>query len=178
MDSPPSPRPARRRARAVPETGPAELTLPALLRVFGLFRQAMDPHFTRFGISGPQWAILRVLVRDESEGGKGVPHKEIGRRLFIQPPSVTAVVDRLERQGLVRRGGSTDDLRVRPVALTASGRKLVARIESVHCRHLQTLFGVLSDSEQSRLRALLGKLGDHLEKQVSLTGKPARPRRV
>ena len=178
MDSPPSPRPVRKRARAVPETGAAELTLSALLRVFGLFRQSMDPHFSRFGISGPQWAILRVLVRDEAEGGKGVPHREIGRRLFIQPPSVTAVVDRLERQGLVRRGGSTEDLRVRPVALTAAGRKLVARIESAHGRHLDSLFGILSESEHRKLRALLGKLGDHMETQVSLTGKPARSRRV
>src|SRR5436309_11664655 len=96
-----------------------------LLRLFGLVRQVMEPYFARFGVSGPQWGVLRVLQRAETNGESRLRLKDLGERLFIQPPSVTAVVDRLERLGFVKRSESKADLRVRCVGLTGQGRKLL-----------------------------------------------------
>src|SRR6266566_1599887 len=80
-----------------------EAAFHALLRSFGLVRQVMEPYFAPFGISGPQWGVLRVLQRAESNGEAALRLSELGQRLFVQPPSVTGVADRLERQGLVQR---------------------------------------------------------------------------
>jgi len=164
--------------RADPEAGPAGMALHALLGVMGSLRQVMDPYFSRFGVSGPQWAILRVLQRAAAAGEPPLPHKEIGRRLLIQPPSVTAIIDRLERHGWVRRGNAAKDLRVRPVTLTTAGRQLVRRVEHGHRAHLDRVFAGLDAGELVRLRDLLEKLDSHLAVHAPQNRKPARQGRV
>jgi len=134
----------------------------ALLRTLGLVRQVMEPYFARFGISGPQWAVLRVLHDGQRDGRRWLPLKDVGRCLLIQPPSVTGVVDRLERQGLVERHTSPADLRVRRVNLTPAGRKLVAKVLAAHGDQIRSLFAGLRPQEQEDLLGLLGQLEAHL----------------
>jgi len=139
----------------------------SLLRTFGLLRQVMEPYFARFGISGSQWAILRVLQRAQEQGEAALRLTDLGQRLLIQPPSVTGTVDRLERQGLVRRHGSKADLRVREVGLTPAGRKLVAKVLGAHSRQIESLFAGHRPNELQRLAALLRQLEAHLGTLVS-----------
>src|SRR5437016_8465422 len=107
-------------------------SLREFIRIFGLVERVMQPYFARFGISGSQWGVLVNLYRSELKGCKGLPLRELSERLLIRPPSVTGLVDRLERSSLVRRVSSAKDLRVRQIQLTSGGRNLVERILSVH----------------------------------------------
>jgi|WetSurMetagenome_2_1015567.scaffolds.fasta_scaffold417623_1 MarR family transcriptional regulator, 2-MHQ and catechol-resistance regulon repressor len=144
----------------------AEKVLHALLRTWGLLRQAQDPYFARFGISASQWGILRVLQRAELKGESKLPLKIVSERLLIQPPSVTGVVDRLERQGLVERSASVNDLRVRHLGLTQDGRNLITRVLDGHTERIQQLLGALEPDEQQTMLQLLKRLEGHLEAQV------------
>ena len=63
----------------------------------------MQPYFARFGISGAQWGVLRQLHLAEQEGLAGLRQTDLSERLLVRPPSVTGVVDRLERVGYVQR---------------------------------------------------------------------------
>lgn len=140
----------------------------SLLRTWGLLRQAQEPYFARHGISASQWGILRVLQRAEIKGETGLPLKTVGERLLIQPPSVTGVVDRLEREGLVKRSHSKEDLRVRHLSLTPRGRKLVTRIlDEGHAERIEALFSGLQLHEQESMLGLLNRLETHLERLVS-----------
>src|SRR2546421_2688471 len=96
----------------------AESAFREMIRVFGLLEQVMNPYFARFGISGAQWGVLRNLHRAEQEGLPGLRLTDLCEKLLIRPPSVTGVVDRLERAGLVRREGVPTDLRAKQVVLT------------------------------------------------------------
>ncbi len=146
---------------------PAEAVFRSFLRTIGLFRRIMDPYFAQFGISGPQWAILRVLQRaEEADGPGGLPLSELGQRLLIQPPSVTGVVDRLERQGLVKRSASQDDRRVRYVRLTPKARALVAEVLRHHAGQIRLLFAGLGSAEMGDLLKLLARLEAHLQTLV------------
>src|SRR4051794_4985740 len=111
---------------------PAESAFRELIRVFGLLERVMQPYFARFGISGSQWGVLRTLHRVEQEGVAGLRLTDLSDRLLLRPPSVTGVIDRLERAGLVARDGSPTDLRAKQVALTDQGRQLVERVLAVH----------------------------------------------
>ena len=142
------------------------------LRTFGLLRPIMDPYFGRFGISGPQWGVLRVLQRAEAAGEPALRLRDIGDRLFVQPPSVTTIVDRLERQGLVKRMGSKADLRVRRVRLTPDARKLMATVLVGHADKIKSLFSPLSAQEMDQLLDLLTKLHAHLQTLVPRQGTP------
>jgi len=146
------------------ETNGTEAVFHALLRTWGLLRQVQEPYFARFGISSSQWGILRVLQRAALKGEAGLSLKEVGQRLLIQPPSVTGVVDRLERQGLVRRSLSQTDLRVRQLALTAQGRKLVTKVLVGHAERVASLFGGLEAREQETMLRFLKQMQTHLER--------------
>jgi DNA-binding MarR family transcriptional regulator len=138
----------------------------ALVRTFGLMERVMQPYFARFGISGSQWGVLRTLHRDQAPGSGGLRITDLSERLLIRPPSVTGVVDRLERGGLVVRGAASDDLRAKHVRLTARGRRLVEQILSVHGEQVDSLLGGLTAADQSELQRLLDRLSGHLEKRL------------
>jgi DNA-binding MarR family transcriptional regulator len=144
-------------------TRPAEGTFRELLRVLGLLERVMQRYFAQFGISGSQWGVLRNLYREEQQGFPGLRLTDLSERLLIRPPSVTGVVDRLQRAGLVVRDESPLDMRAKQVALTAKGRELVKRVLAVHGRQIEKVLGVLNPSEQTELHRLLSRLEQHLE---------------
>ena len=149
-----------------------EGTLLRMFHALGLLRQNLEPYFAQYGISGPQWGILRIVQRALDNGEGALSQKEISRRLLIQPPSVTALVDRLERMGLLQRGAS-DDLRVRMVALTPAGRQLIAGIEKNHPARIAALFEGFTAAELQQFHGLLGTLGAHLAAPAPEWAAPA-----
>src|SRR4051812_49065656 len=106
----------------------AEESFRALVRTFGLLERVMQPYFARHGITSTQWGVLRTLHRAFRAGAPGLRLVDLSERLLIRPPSVTGVIGRLERAGLVVRAGSPTDQRAKVVALTDDGRDLVERV--------------------------------------------------
>ncbi len=123
----------------------------------------MQPHFARFGISASQWGVLRSLHRAEQDGCPRLRLSELSDRLLIRPPSVTGLVDRLERARLVARDDSPTDLRARPVSLTRSGRRLVQRVLAVHSEQVEAVMAGLTAEQQEQLQGLLVQWRQYLE---------------
>jgi DNA-binding MarR family transcriptional regulator len=150
--------------RAIPKNLPQpDSPFRELIRIFGLLERQMHPYFARFGISGAQWGVLRNLYRaEEEEGLGGLRLTDLSERLLVRPPSVTGIVDRLERVGLVQRDSVSSDLRAKQVSLTAQGRSVVRRVLAVHPDQIAYVMGGLSTREQADLGRLLYKLRLHL----------------
>jgi DNA-binding MarR family transcriptional regulator len=142
---------------------PADGAFRQLLRTIGLLERAMKPCFARFGITGAQWGVLRTLHRAEAEGRPTLRLTDLSERLLIRPPSVTGVVDRLVGGQLVVRADSETDLRVKDVALTPRGRRLVKRMLTVHGAQVEAVMEVLTPEEQMKLQRLLRRLEAHLD---------------
>ncbi len=133
-----------------------------VIRVFGLLERQMNPYFARFGISGAQWGVLRQLHRAELDGLAGLRLTDLSERLLVRPPSVTGVVDRLERVGLVQRDSLSTDGRAKQVSLTTEGRATVERVLEVHPLQIDRVMGGLNPKEMTELARLLYKLRLHL----------------
>ncbi len=142
---------------------PTDLAFRSVVRTFGLLERVMQPYFARIGITGSQWGVLRVLHRALSEGQSGLRLTDLSERLIIRPPSVTGVVDRLERLGLVVRQSVPGDLRVKRVMLTTKARQLLDRAVGRHEAQIDAVLGGLSADEHEELHRLLAKLNHHLE---------------
>lgn len=141
-----------------------ELAVRAWVRAHGLFRQEMDAYFHKHGLSGAQWGVLRTLQRAETEAGlDGLSPGELGRRMIVKPPSMTGVVDRLEKQGLVERVANPADLRSKEVRLTAEGRALVERIVATHAGQRERVLGCFNGEERRTLLKLLTTFENHFE---------------
>ena len=159
-----------------PKANVAELALRSFVRTFGLFRNHMEPHFARFGISAAQWGVLRTLSRAQAEGLEGLRLGELGHRLLVRPPSVTTIVDRLERMGLLSRSAVAADLRAKHVALTPAGKQMVAQVLEHHPAQIRVVMAGLDEQQQRELHRLTEQLASHLE---TLNAQSAeRPRRT
>jgi DNA-binding MarR family transcriptional regulator len=141
-----------------------EAAFRAFVRAWGLVRRVMEPVFRGSGISASQWGVLRALRRAEDEGLRDLRLTDLGDRLLVRPPSVTGVVGRLERMGLLERRASATDLRAKEVRLTAAGRRLLEQVREKHRARVRTVLEGLSPAEQGRWRALLERLAPHLER--------------
>ena len=73
----------------------------------------------RYGLTGPQSAVLRLLVNNGS-----MSSAEVSRRMYVTPSNVTGIIDRLEKKDLVKRTRKEGDRRVALINLTESGHQL------------------------------------------------------
>jgi DNA-binding MarR family transcriptional regulator len=78
------------------------------------------------GISPSQYNILRILRGARPKAAK---ISEISERMVTRDPDVTRLVDRLIKQGLVRRERDSEDRRVVLVEFTPAGLALLSRLD-------------------------------------------------
>jgi DNA-binding MarR family transcriptional regulator len=152
-------------------TGSTEPAYRALIRTIGLLKRVMEPYFAQHHITSSQWAVLGILSCGHNGHEGGLRLTDLSDRLLVRPPSVTGVVDRLQRMGLVRREISQDDHRAKMVVLTDDGHRIVQRVREGHAQRVQGVLGALKEEEQQELRRLLMQLGDHLEELAEAESK-------
>ncbi len=87
-----------------------------------------------------------------------LPVNTLGKKILITSGSMTAAIDRLQRQGLVERKDSPTDRRARIAHLTAKGRDLIERLFADHVRDMDQAFACLDAAEKDALASILGKL--------------------
>ena len=87
-----------------------------------LITQAYTPMFTELGITYPQYLVLMVLWEQDAQ-----PVNDIAHRLLLETNTVTPLLQRMEKLGLVSRKKGEQDKRQQIVSLTEQGRQLEER---------------------------------------------------
>src|SRR5258708_38327181 len=106
------------------------------------------------GLGLSDFGVLEVLLH------KGpLPVNTIGPIVDLTPGSISIAVDRLFAKGLVSRVESAEDRRVRIVALTPSGKNLIASAFRMHSGQMKRVFSELSPEELRGLERALKKVG-------------------
>ena len=111
------------------------------------------PSLREHGLSDQQWRVLRVL----GEHGT-VETGRVAREAYILGPSLTGVLARMERDGLVRRERDPQDQRRTVIEATAKGRKMVERLSHTVEGHYQWLEKSLGKQKLVQLYELLDEL--------------------
>ena len=84
-----------------------------------LVTQAYTPLLTALGITYPQYLVLMVLWEKDNQ-----PVNDIARRLLLETNTVTPLLQRMEKLGIVSRKKGEQDKRQQIVSLTKKGRAL------------------------------------------------------
>ena len=84
-----------------------------------LVTQAYTPMLTQLGITYPQYLVLMVLWEKDCQ-----PVNDIARRLLLETNTVTPLLQRMEKQGIVKRQRGEEDRRQQIVSLTERGRAM------------------------------------------------------
>lgn len=124
----------------------------ALVRGAYLVNAVYADSAREYGITPQQGQLLCVLM------GQPYGMGELGAALRLAKSSLTGLVDRTERNGLVRRDPDPQDQRAVRVALTARGSRLAAEFYAETCRRVERLAAGLDPAEREALAGLLGRV--------------------
>ena len=106
------------------------------------------------GLGLSDFGVLEILLH------KGpLPVNTIGPIVDLTPGSISVAVDRLVAKSLVSRMESTEDRRVRIVALTPRGKDLIVSAFRKHSGQMKRVFSELSPAELRGLEVTLKQVG-------------------
>lgn len=112
------------------------------------------------GVSPEQVALL-VAIKYSPGIGVG----ELATRERVSAPAMSNHVDRLERDGLVRRTPSSADKRRIGLTLTDEGQRVLRRVRSRRTAWLASRLGRLEPSELAAVEAAIGPLSQLLAEE-------------
>lgn len=141
--------PSRHSARSIHRAAVADV-VQALRHVARGLRHAHRAVEQRWKVSAAQLLVLQRLAEYPAPSVN-----DLAERTYTHQSTVSVVVSRLVRRGLVRRGRSGRDGRRTSLALTASGRALLDRAMNVSSGRL---INALDSMSTARLRAMLSGL--------------------
>ncbi|MFV0302703.1 MAG: MarR family winged helix-turn-helix transcriptional regulator [Paracoccus sp. (in: a-proteobacteria)] len=107
------------------------------------------------GTTLPRFDVMAALWRRR----EGVTMSELSRMLLVSNGNATAVVDRLEADGLCRREAEDGDRRRIRVRLTPPGLAAFEAMASGHEAEVDAIFARLSDSDLETMREILTRAG-------------------
>ncbi len=107
--------------------------------------QAYTPFLTRLGITYPQYLVLMVLWEHDKQ-----PVNDIAHRLHLETNTVTPLLQRMEKQGIVVRQRGEADKRQQIVSLTEKGRAME-----------EEAFGVIPEGMAEKLAPCPLAIGDY-----------------
>lgn len=125
-----------------------------LLRAREALMQHYRPGLRAHGLSDQQWRVLRVLR--EHEGG--LETGRLAQQAYILGPSLTGMLARMEKSGLVARQRCPDDARRSLVAATPDGLALADALSDAIEAQYQDLAAHLGQARLNQLYTLLDEL--------------------
>jgi DNA-binding MarR family transcriptional regulator len=138
--------------KGIREESPVAYVLISLAkRLRGEFEARLAP----LGIHAGQDRLMEEIWRDD-----GIRQGELIARLGLEPPTVTGILQRLEREGFISRRPDPERGRVQRVYLTEAGRKLERPVRKVWREVEEEFLGEMNAAERRDLLAALARLAD------------------
>lgn len=106
------------------------------------------------GINSTEFAVMELLYHKGPQ-----PIQKIGKKILMTSGSMTYIVDRLEKKGMLERVRCEKDRRVIYAKLTGEGEALIQEIFPIHREHITEMMSVLTDEEKEAAIKILRKLG-------------------
>jgi DNA-binding MarR family transcriptional regulator len=102
------------------------------------------------GLSPADVGLLRMIA---SEPGRS--QQSLATHLGVVPSRVTALIDQLDRQGLVERRRSTEDRRNYELHLTDAGKRVMGQLRRLASAHEDDICSALDQDKRAQLTELL-----------------------
>ena len=137
----------------------------ALLNIFvtadALGKEA-DRIVQKFGLTRCQFDVLKILDHQTLDGS--ADQSALGRMLVVNRSNITGIIDRMERDGLVKRTGDPADRRVKRVRMTPKGLNVLHKAEQAYVLRTREVVSVLSAADQETLCRMLEAVRASLRK--------------
>ena len=118
-------------------------------KAFQVFRQKL----LAYGLTPPQFALLAFLWKKDEQS-----QIQLGKAMEMDRTTISGIIDRLAKQGLVSRMPHPEDRRVFMINLTDAGKNLEASVSGLSVTANAQVAANLSEQEQAILVDLLKKM--------------------
>lgn len=108
----------------------------------------------KHGLNPTEFAVLELLHHKGRQ-----PIQKIGQKILLRSGSMTYVVDKLEKRGLLERVFCEEDRRVTYMSITPAGIELMTSVFPEHAENIEAIMSALTVEEQEQAIALIRKLG-------------------
>lgn len=147
-----------------------DLNLWALLRLTerAIFK-AREKELAQYGITVEQAAVcfyVRII-------GNNATPAELSRWMLREPHTISGILDRMEKKGMVRKVKDLDRKNQVRVVLTEKGKQ--AYDQSTKREAIHQIVSSLSEEERKQLRSCLNTLRDKALKELGIFNKPPFP---
>lgn len=130
--------------------------------LMGMLNRALRRNYDRqlkdFGLTPCQFEVLIILCEED-----GILLSELGRRVSRDGPTITGVIDRMEKKMLVKRKRDSRDRRVVKVILTPKGKGMEEQLSLTKKQILEKITKDLSARELTLLDTVLVKMMKNVE---------------
>ncbi len=109
-----------------------------------------------------QMFCLHVLA-----GHDGISQRELAEALRLSPPTVSKMLQALQKAGAVERRPDAADQRLTRVFLTPAGRDLEGQMRGVVAEFVNETIGELPENDRRELARLLGELGASMSQALA-----------
>ena len=136
----------------------------ALLNIYytaSIMKKRADDFFGRFGLTDVQFNLMNLLYY-ESGKENGLSQAQLSDMMLVNRANVTALVDRMEKAGLVVRTSRANDRRYNIIKLTAKGKSLYTKVEPLYLEQVQSVMSTLSAAGIKHLTEELEKIRSRL----------------
>jgi len=104
-------------------------------------------------ITPVQFALLFAASKET-----GLDQRTLAGRIGLDTSTIGAVVDRLERRGLIERKVSPDDKRVRLLSVTPAGKKLLQGVMPAMLRAQDRMLAPLPKADRAKFMAMVKRI--------------------
>lgn len=127
----------------------------------GRVSQSLERHFQRFGLSQPGFLILMLIHSDSDKKWTAI---DLARELHVKPPTMTGILDTLEKGGYISRLSSTEDRRKIFIQISNSGKRKFKKILPEHLDLLQNAFNQVNANFSKKIDDIFLELEKSLNK--------------
>ncbi|AXF57291.1 MarR family winged helix-turn-helix transcriptional regulator [Salicibibacter kimchii] len=128
--------------------------LVVLMKAEHAVASATQADMKRYGLTPSEFAVLELLYHKGDQ-----PIQQLGKRILLTSGSITYVVDKLEKKGLLERVRCTEDRRVVYASINEEGKSFMARVFPQHRESVHNMFEQLSYEEKETMIELLKRVG-------------------
>jgi len=132
----------------------------ALLRAREAVMKKFIPSLRENGLSSQQWRVIRALNEEE-----GLDITELAHRCFLLMPSLSRIIQNLEKRKLVSRNQSSSDNRKSVISITAPGKKLFQKIAPKSVERYDLITEKFGYGKLELLYELLDELIEKIDEQ-------------
>lgn len=117
----------------------------------------MDRQLAVLGLSNGQGGVISALGRNGS-----LTQNELARFRQVTPATISIMLDRMERDGLVIRDSMWGNNRANQVRLTDKGMEIFKKLDSFMTKEPDVVFGGLTDEEKQQAATIFRKITDNV----------------